>query len=93
MPEEVEEVCAGTLIQILSYQKADDHRPPTFCVVALDRAEAFKNAAAEGAENSLKTTALERHGFEFEAATAAAQRIINAFEAQATCATRAKASF
>ena len=91
--KEVEDVCAGTLIEILSYQKADDHRPPKFCVVAKDRGEAFKNAAAEGTENSLYTTALERYGFEFEAATAAAQRIINAFEAQATCATRAKASF
>ncbi len=93
LDKEVEDVCAGTLIQILSYQLADDHRPPTFCVVALDRAEAFKNAAAEGAKDNLYTTALARHGFEFEAATAAAQRIINAFEAQATCATRAKASF
>ena len=93
LDKEVEDVCAGTLIQILSYQLADDHRPPTFCVVALDRAEAFKNAAAEGAKDNLYTTALARHGFEFEAATAAAQRIINAFEAQATCATRAKTPF
>ena len=67
LDKDVKDVCEGNLILIFSYQLADDHRPPTFCVVALDRAEAFKNAAAEGAKDNLYTTALARHGFEFEA--------------------------
>ena len=92
LEREVELVRACQLVEVFVKQPSNDQGPPKYCVVAPERAAAFERAAAVGAENNLRYSALLAEEFEFVDGATAAQQLVEAYDAHGRCAPAREAS-